>query len=138
RVLFPLEVRARQVLLTQIHRIVYRGQHGKPLTAVRGEPIEILVDKSVFAVRHSVFSQITGAQISRYDLQRSDAWLRLLQADAETAGLRNLFPLRDRHALPRALGRELDSAEVEVKEPRLHAGIGLDLQHRLVLPRDRQ
>src|SRR5438552_7026519 len=133
RVWFALEVSAREVLLAKVFRIVDGRQHGQPVAAVRGEPIEILGDARVLAVRDAVLSEVAFAQIGRDDFERPRSRRRLLQADAEATRLRDLFPFGRRESLPGSFRRG-PFGFAELKQPRLLTGIHLNLQRVVVLP----
>ncbi len=162
------EVRARVERPVQVVRVVDHRQHVQPGIAVgmRRQALDVFGDRGLLAVRHAVLPQVSLAEIGRDDLDMAAAVdLGLLprrrtaaktlttaardtaRQDAAAGGARiwrrrtaphaGTLPLREREPLPGLLGRRPLRA-IEVQQPGLRAGVELELQRLIVLPRDAQ
>src|SRR5687768_13443711 len=77
----PLEVRAVQIGLRQVLRLLNRGRNDQVRVAIRlGDAIEILRQRGLRTVRDAVLPQVPGPEIGSDDLQRTGQ--RRLAAEA--------------------------------------------------------
>src|SRR5438874_4003609 len=131
-----LEVRAREEARRQVLRILHDRRDDEPEVAVvfRAEDVEVLGEHGVRAERNAVLAQVAGADARGDDSQRA-AWLR--RRTAEHAGAAAELPRRHRFALPRRRRlAAVGGGRAESEDARLRAGLRLDPERRVVVPRD--
>src|SRR5687768_14574719 len=125
----PLEVRAVQIGLRQVLRILDRRRDDQMRVTIRlGDAIEVLRQRGLRTVWDAVLPQVPGLEIGSDDLQRTGE--RRLAAKAGEH-----LPLGRRRSLPRGggglCGRKREDA-------RLRARVSVDLHRPIVLPGDVQ
>src|SRR5262245_20969799 len=145
---FLLEIRARDEWLGQILRVLDGGRDDEPVSRIGvGESREVLRDDGVLAVWHAVPAQPPGQHVRGHDFQRSPAWRGGAGAPFEerVEGAAAADPFGSGIALQRSRlggngrrGLRLGTRSREVKQSRLLAGVGLDLQRVVILPADAQ
>src|SRR5688572_6630333 len=128
-----LEIRRRDVGSGEVDGILHLRGDRQPRVAV-GYRVEVVIfgDDGLVAVRRTVLAHVAGAQVGGHDLEVSGA------GSTPTAAARREFPLRDGLSLPARSGvcRGCCGARAEMQEPRLRAGVRVDLQRVRVAPGD--
>src|SRR5436190_9836192 len=137
---FLLEVGAGNERAVQELRVADDGRHREPLVRVRLLVIvEVFGERDPVAIGNAVLAQISRPQVRGRHLERPSARADTRREDRQRgwgAGRhRRTLPVRHRVALPRGFFAGWRRA-AEAKEARLCAGVALELQRRVILPRD--